>query len=437
MATVRNAVTDGAKLRAAFAQSLRGTEFEGRLPEPNSSNIREFGEVLFTYQPLMNRFISYLVNKIAFTKVSKMYYTSPFGFAKRGLIPFGETIESIWVDVAKAHAFCKDTDDWAMLKQEKPDVVAAYINRNREDFYKRTVNRAMLQSAFNSEEAFGRLVDAIINGMYTGNEVDEMLYVMSLFSNGLDAGNINLVHVDNPTNEATAKSLLTAIRSVSNQLTIPSTNRNRAGVLNTTAKSDQRLFITPKAEAVTSVEALAYAFNVDRAEFVGRVTMIPEIPGHPEVVAILADEDWVNIYDNLFEAHDFFNGEKLYYNYWLHVWQTYFLSPFHNAVAFTTAAVTDYTAVVVAPTSATYTKGTVNAPNKIVVTTTPAGGNYMLDIKGNTAASTRLTSYVDADNNIVYNLEVGPEETGTIELTAKIVGNTDVTGSAKVAPAEA
>lgn len=437
MATVKKAVTDVPKMLKAFSNTLKGTEFEGRLPEPNSTNIREFGEVLFTYETLMNRFINYLVNKIAYTKVSKMYYTSPFGFAKRGQIPFGETIEMIWVDVAKAHAFCKDTDDWAMLKQEKPDVVAAYVNRNREDMYKRTINRAMLASAFNSEESLGRLVDAIINGMYTGNEVDEMLYVMALISNGLDKNNISLVNVPEPTDEASAKALLTAIRSTSNNLTIPSTQRNRAGVLNTTAKGDQRLYITPKAEAVTSVEALAYAFNVDRAEFIGRVTMIPEIPGHPEIVAILADEDWLNIYDNLFESHDFFNGEKLYYQYWLHVWQTYFLSPFHNAVAFTTGDVETYTAVTVTPASATYNQGQVNAANALTVATTPAGGNVMMAIEGNKAASTRLTSYVDADGNVQYSVEIGAEETGDIKVTATVVGNTDVTGSTEIKPAQA
>lgn len=435
MATVRNAVKDGAKLRAAFINDLKGSEFEGRLPEPNSSNIKEFGEVLFTYQPLMNRFLNFLVNKVAFTKVNKMYYTSPFGFAKRGIIPFGETIESIWVDVAKAHAFCKDTDDWAMLKQEKPDVVSAYINRNREDFYKRTINRAMLKSAFTSEEAFGRLVDAIINGMYTGNEVDEMLYVMSMLKNGIDGNTIKKVHIDDPTDETSAKSMLTAIRSASNLMTIPSTKYNRAGVLNTTAKSDQRLFITPKAEAVMSVEALAYAFNLSYAEFNGMVTMIPEIPGHPEIVAILADNEWVNIYDNLFESHEFFNGEKLFYNYWLHVWQTYFLSPFHNAIAFTTQHVEEYTGITVTPASATYTKGEVNNPNKITVVTTPVGGAYMMEISGNTAASTRLTSYMNG-KDAIYSLEVGPEESGTITIEAKIVGQTEITGTATVAPAQ-
>lgn len=435
MAMKVNTVKNAPMMLAAFRDTLKGSEWEDFLPEPNSTNIREFGQVLFTYEPLMNRFINNIVNKIAFSVVNKMYYTSPFGFAKRGNIPFGETIESIWVDVAKAHAFCKDTDDWAMLKQERPDIIAAYINRNREDFFKRTINRSMLQSAFQSYDGLGRFVDAVINSMYTGNEVAEMAYAMATIAGGLDVGAVGLEKVDDITDETSAKKFLAVLRSASNSLVIPSKNRNRAGVMNTTAKEDQRLYITPKAEAYMSVEALAYAFNLQYAEFVGRVTMIPEIPGHPEVLAILADEQWLNIWDNLFESHDFFNGEKLYWNYWLHVWQTYYLSPFHNAIAFTTGDVQDYISVTVSPASSTYTKGQVNDLNKITVTTEPTDGTAMLSISGNTAASTRLISTANEKGMPTYYLEVGPNETGDITITATVVGKTSVTGTAQVTPA--
>ena len=41
------------------------------------------------------------------------------------------------------------------------------------------------------------------------------------------------------------------------------------------------------------------------------------------------------IFDNLFETTDFYNGEKLYWNYWLHTWKTISNSPFVNAVMLT------------------------------------------------------------------------------------------------------
>lgn len=44
---------------------------------------------------------------------------------------------------------------------------------------------------------------------------------------------------------------------------------------------------------------------MDEAQILGRITVIPEIPGHPEILAIVADDEWLNIYDQLFETSDF------------------------------------------------------------------------------------------------------------------------------------
>ena len=331
----------------SFKNSLKGTEWEGLLPEVTNTNIKEFGQIMMQYQPIMNRFMNQLINVWALQKIDKMYFTSPFAFAKRGMLEYGETIESVWVKIAAAHSFCSDTDPWAMLKQEKPDIAVAFMNRNREEFFKKTVNREMLRSAFYSAQGLGNFVDRVIDSMYTGNEVSEMLYAMGAIASALDNGFVKLVHTVDPVDADTAQDFLTTMRIVSNNLLFPSENYNAAGVLNTTARESQRVFITPKADAVTSVRALAYAFHMDEAQILGRITVIPEIPGHPEILAIVADDEWLNIYDQLFETSEFFNGEKLYWNYWLHVWQIYFTSPFHNAVALTTEAVSTYTAVTI------------------------------------------------------------------------------------------
>ena len=59
----------------------------------------------------------------------------------------------------------------------------------------------------------------------------------------------------------------------------------------------------------------------------------------------------------------------------------------------------------------------------------------MMSISGNNAASTRLTSYVDSTGTTKYSLEVGAEETGNITVTARVVGEPDVTGSTTITPA--
>ena len=40
------------------------------------------------------------------------------------------------------------------------------------------------------------------------------------------------------------------------------------------------------------------------------------------------------IFDNLYNFTEQYNGEGLYWNYWYHVWKTFSISPFANAVVF-------------------------------------------------------------------------------------------------------
>lgn len=403
----------------SFKNSLKGTEWEGLLPEVTNTNIKEFGQVMMQYQPIMNRFMNQLVNVWALQKIDKMYFTSPFSFAKRGMLDYGETIESVWVKIAAAHSFCSDSDPWAMLKQEKPDIAVAFMNRNREEFFKRTVNREMLRSAFYSERGLGNFVDKVIDSMYTGNEVSELLYSMSAITAAIDNGFVKLVHVTDPVDEQSAKDFLTTMREVSNNLIFPSENYNAAGVLNTTARESQRVYITPKADAVTSVQALAYAFHMDEAQILGRITLIPEIPNHPEIVAIVADDEWLNIYDQLFESSEFYNPEKLYWNYWLHVWQIYFTSPFHNAVVLTTEQVQNYTAVTVTGADSIAKGG----QGKYTAATTPVNGGAIFSLEGANATSTRI---VTSDSKSAT-IEISPNETAkSVTLKAVVAGQTNV-----------
>lgn len=409
-------ITSVPKMLNAFAQTLTGTEYEGLLPVAVDSNIPDFGRVMMEYSVIKNRFITQLVNVIALAKVRHMYFNNPLGHAKRGEIPYGFTIEDIWVDIAKARAFGDDQDAYAMLKTEKPDIKAVFISRNREDFFKQTISDEQLRAAFMSADGVARLVDTVVDGMYSSNDVTEFAYELALFTESLDNGFIRLVHVDDVTDEASAKSFLTQARIVSNRFLFPSRSYNLMGVMNTSSRDNQRVYITPKADAVVSVEALAYAFHLDKAEMLGRITLIDEIPNHPEVLAIIADDEFLNVYDNLFRAENFFDPEKLHWNYWLHVWQTMYLSPYHNAVALTSGNVPVVNSVqFTAPAASvtTYTAGqTLQFTASVTGTDLPTGGGKVrYTISGQTATSTHIT-----DDGL---LVTSPNETGTITVKAQ------------------
>ena len=136
-------------------------------------------------------------------------------------------------------------------------------------------------------------------------------------------------------------------------------------------------------------------------------------------MAIVADDEWLNIYDQLFETSDFFNSEKLYWNYWLHVWQIYFTSPFHSAVALTTDQVQNYTAVAITG-AESIAKG---AQSKYTAATTPANGGVIFSLEGANATSTRIVS----SDSKGATIEVSPNETSkSLKLKAVVAGQTKV-----------
>ena len=118
--------------------------------------------------------------------------------------------------------------------------------------------------------------------------------------------------------------------------------------------------------AEVDVEALASAFNIDKADFMGRVITIDEFD-NPEIQAVICDESWLQIYDSIFTMKTFENGRTLSWKYMLHSWQSYAICPFANAVCLATAEPKPATAISVADTSVV-----VDATATPTVTLTPA-----------------------------------------------------------------
>lgn len=431
MPTVKNVVKDVPKMLNAFAAEQEGTPYAGLLPEVTTEDtLKSFSNVLFQYQPLFSSMMGYLLYKVAFTKIGKMYYTNPLQHAKRGKVPYGYTIEDIWVDIATPHVYdpkAETTEDAAsMLRTELPPILSVFHNLNRAEYYKKTVYETEIRRAFNSFDGVGRLVDTIINSLYTGNDVSEYAYTTSIFGNFADIGAFKQVKVTPITNKDTAEDFLVAVRQISGAFRFPSREYNPMGVMNTSEIGNQILYLTPKVDAQLSVKALAYAFHMDEASFAGRTVLIDEVPNHPEIVAIMADEAFLNVYDALFESREFFNGEKLYTNYWLHVHQYYFASPWHNAVAFVTNDVPTVASVAVTATPAAYTPGSSVTLKATVTGTNNPAQTVRYVLSGNTSQSTMIQG-----NTLVP----GIDETGT--LTVEAISIVDNTKSASVNIAKA
>ena len=128
------------------------------------------------------------------------------------------------------------------------------------------------------------------------------------------------------------------------------------------------------------------------------------------------------ILDNLYNFTEQYNGEGLYWNYWYHVWKTFSVSPFANAIVFVPGT-PSITSVEVSPATAT-----VSAGQTILLTATVVTSNFASKAVDWTVVDSTTSEPVDGVSINVYGeLSVGADvDTGT-ELTVTATSVVDST----------
>lgn len=329
--------------------------FVETVPSATEDNIASIRNILFNdaYQPMLNEFVTNLINRIALTIISNKSYSNPLAMFKKGSVPLGTDIQDIFTNPAEAEEYeYSNTAMAKVLTITDPDTKVAYYRRNRRDLYTKTISREGLRGAFVSWEKFEDFISSITQSLYSGNYIDEFEYTKQLIDGAYDNNKVIVETVTAPTNESTAKAFLKTVRSLYNKLSFPSTNYNAYSKFNPTDKPVKTwtepdrvvLIITADALASLDVDALASAFNIDKANFMGRVITVDKFE-NDEIVGVICDESWLQIYDNLFRFDEQYNARVMAWNEYLHAWGTYAISPFANAVVLATAQPKPATAI--------------------------------------------------------------------------------------------
>lgn len=413
--------------------------------EGSLDSVREIGAIIMQYPALQNEFLSALVNRIGMVLVTSKLYRNPWAFMKQGMLEFGETIEEIFVNIAKPFEFNQERAETTIFKREIPDVRAAFHVMNYTKFYKATISNDQLRQAFLSWNGITDLIARIVDAMYTGANYDEFITMKYLLAKHLIAGNIYANQIDTVSTD-NMKSIVATIKGVSNSLEFLSNKYNYNGVETYTNKSDQYILINAKFDATMDVEVLASAFNMDKAEFMGRRVLVDsfgnldnarlkllfaEDPNYTEISeddlqaldnipAVMVDRYFFMIFDNFYNFTEQYNGEGLYWNYWYHTWKTFSISPFHNAVAFVPGAPT-ITSVTVEPSEASGAVGSTIQLSAEVVSTNFAPKTVTW--------SSNSESVTVNSNGLVT---IGTGATGSVTITATSTYDTTKSGTCTI-----
>lgn len=333
------------------------SEYQDLVPEISVENdIPRVGEILLGYPAMANQFLSALINRIASVEVKSALFNNPYADLKKGFLEMGETVEEVFVQIAKAREFNVEKAPAREFKRTLPDVRAAFHTMNWRVQYPVTIQRADLERAFLNASGVTDMIARIVDSLYNGANYDEFLLFKYLMIKAITKGKTYPVAVD----MTDTKNFGIKARAISNQLTFLSDKYNVAQVTTVTDKADQYIFIDADFEAQYDVEVLASAFNMDKADYIGRrklidnwatfdnsrfdeirenSTQIEEVTAEElalmvDVKAVIVDKEWFQVFDNLSEFTEKFVASGIYWNYFYNVWKTISFSPFSNMVTF-------------------------------------------------------------------------------------------------------
>lgn len=386
--------------------------YQDRIPEATAENLHEVGDAILTYEAQANEFVNALVNRIGLVILNNRMATNPLAALKKGRLAVGETIEEIYIDVIKAQTYDPRAAQDTLFKRHLPNVSSVFHSVDSQLNYPLTISNEQLRKAFLSYDSLDRFIAGLVDSMYKSATLDEFIQMKQLISEWNENSRFIVEPITAVTDAASAREAMIKIKAVSDGMTIFNNQMNYAGVWTSTPKDEQYLITTPDFNARMDVDVLAAAFHMDKAEFAGHVIVVDNIGdlGDSGIEAILVDKNWYQVYDYLRTFKTAYNGEGLYWNYFYHVWMVYSLSPFANAVAFSTAAPT-VTTLTVTPATATVKPG---GTLQITTTVTGAGdptSKCTFTIAGNTDPETVV--------NTMGKVILGSKETGSLGTSKK------------------
>lgn len=410
----------------------------------DGDDIKKIGNILMDNVTLKNEFLQTLVNRIGYVITTSKSYKNPLSIFKKGKLDYGETVEEIFVNIAKPFHYDVDVATSEVYKREQPDVRTAFHVVNFQTFYKQTTEDVTLRQAFLSYDGVNDLLSRIIESMVTAEQYDEFATTKYMLAHLMLKGLIKTETIVKPVDKDTTTAAAKVLRKTSNDFTFMKDKFNLMGVKNVTSFDDQYILISTDFEAEMSVDVLAWAFNMSKVDYLAHRVLIDdfgdidvermkellgtlyvdisadEMKALSDIPALLVDKSFFQIYDNYTNMDTIYNQQGLYYNHFYHVWKIFSASPFSNAVTFV-SGVPAVTSVTVSPSTASLSVG--------------ARLQLFADVKTENFASQSVTWKSNNEKVTVSAtgmVEVLEGASGTIEITATSVLDNTITSKCDI-----
>ena len=328
-------------------------EFKDRIGATTQNNIKKIGETITAYPTLKNEFINVLTNQVSKQLFFNKVWENPYKMFNRGQLPYGKSIESIFIDIVKGKDRSRQTNGGNLasdlLTRQTPNVKVQYHTENFQQQYATTLSDEELKGAFRSENGLSEMTARILQAPITGAEFDQFLMIKHALAN-LKCAQVKIAKAEYSklTAKEKANLITTTVKAYVKKLKFLSNNYNAQGVMTFSKPSDLYLFVPADISAFLDVEQLANAFNISKVELPTRVLDIDNFQkvnvgegaaANPYVedtdaLFYLIDKDAIQLYETLNESESFRNPQAKYTNIWFDRWGIIGSCHFANALKF-------------------------------------------------------------------------------------------------------
>lgn len=318
-------------------------DFQTRIPSPTQAGYAQAVSELFApyNHDLYNQFTG-MLNGLMGTFVESRLFENPLAVLKKPARTWGNSERGVAVKYLDSHSYQPTSE--TLLKVEKPEYREWFYSVQNPRRYEFSWSKYELQRVFSEGDsyAFDDLLTATLTQMYSSDNYDEMNSMIQMFAEadtrlgGLYRHRISAF----PTNEATSKELLKAIRTDASMMKFPTMAFNHIDI--PVHENGDTLVLWVSAQdgvlANLDVEALSQVFQLDKAEIQYRIIEIPSFP-IPGVCAALTSEDFIYCRDVWYGVEPpFYNPENMTSKWYLQHASMIGINPVANCVLYSTDA---------------------------------------------------------------------------------------------------
>jgi hypothetical protein len=390
-------------------------ELENRLPEATLTNLSEIFTTMMSYSQGKNQIIPSLLERIGLQTVDSTAWRNPLAMYKKDPMRYGMTHEETFVNMCKGKLYDPRESYEAAFQQYQSYIMTVFHKVNLNMQYPVTVTFDNLRSAFLQEYGIRDLMGMKMQSAVSGANWDEYNAMKGMVDTGYEQQVLPAVTVD----EASAKKMLAEVKSAVDEFKFPNPANNIAGATSTSEPYNLIFITTPKINAQISVDALAYAFHLDKAQTDVRTVIVDKF-ANSAIQGVLMDIRFFNVRDQFREMSDQRLANVLAWNYFYTMVEMISASPFYPIRVFTTDTVATET-LTISATGGTYKPGTA-----VSIPATVKGGTGTYHQKLLTYSVTGATSkdtYILPGTDQLY---IGSDETAST-LTVEIVYRPDET----------